>query len=144
MQLQLDGRPSSFRVSNPFLIETSVSNLVPLTRPQSPDIWQNSNGGISDFRVSGQSLLKENYHNFRTSDDIDMKLGPVPKLDKRDNTTSKKLTMASCRQIVMSLSIFQSMANMEQSGNQIQETLSIKFTFSLKVTFYLTKTENRI
>ena len=144
MQLQLDGRPSSFRVSNPFLIETSVSNLVPLTRPQSPDIGQNSNGGISDFRVSGQSLLKENYHNFRTSDDIDMKLGPVPKLDKRDKTTLKKLTMASCRQIVMSLSIFQSMANMEQSGNQIQETLSIKFTFSLKVTFYLTKTENRI
>ena len=57
---------------------------------QSPDIGQNSNGGISDFRISGQSLIKENCHNSRTSDDIDMKLGPVTKLDKRNKTTSKK------------------------------------------------------
>ena len=41
---------------------------------QPPDIGQNSDGGISDFRISGQSLIKENYHNSRTSDDIDMKL----------------------------------------------------------------------
>ena len=58
--------------------------------PQSPDIGQNSDGGISDFRVSGQSLIKENCHNSRTRDDIDMKLGPVTKLDKRNKTTSKK------------------------------------------------------
>ena len=57
---------------------------------QSPDIGQNSDGGISDFRISGQSLTKENCHNSRTSDDIDMKLGPVTKLDKRNKTTSKK------------------------------------------------------
>ena len=143
MQLQLDGWPGSCRVSNPFLIETFVPNLVPLTRPQSPDIGQNSDGGISNFWVSGQSLLKENCHNFRTSDDIDMKLGPVPKLDKRDKTTLKKLTMTSYRQIVMSLSIFQFMANLEQSGSRIQEALSIKLTFPLKITFYLIKTENR-
>ena len=43
--------------------------------PQSPDIGQNSDGCISDFRISGQSLIKENYHNSRTSDDIDMKRG---------------------------------------------------------------------
>ena len=42
--------------------------------PQSPDIGQNSNGGISDFRISVQSIIKENYHNSRTSDDIAMKL----------------------------------------------------------------------
>ena len=41
---------------------------------RSPDIGQNSDGGISDFRISGQSLIKENCHNYRTSDDIDMKL----------------------------------------------------------------------
>ena len=58
--------------------------------PQSPDIGQNLDGGISDFRISGQSLIKENCHNSRTSDDIDMKLGPVTKLDKRNKTTSKK------------------------------------------------------
>ena len=56
---------------------------------QSPDIGQNSDGGISDFRISGQSLIKENCHNSRTSDDIDMKLGPVTKLDKRNKTVSK-------------------------------------------------------
>ena len=59
--------------------------------PQSPDIKQNSDGVISDFRISGQSLVKRNCHNSRTSDDIDMKLGPVTKLDKRNKTTSKKI-----------------------------------------------------
>ena len=49
--------------------------------PQSPDIEQNSDEGISDFRIFGQSLIKENCHNSRTSDDIDMKLGPVTKSD---------------------------------------------------------------
>ena len=59
--------------------------------PQSPDIEKNSDGGISDFRISGQSLIKENGHNSRTSDDIDMKFGPVTKLDKRNKTTPKKI-----------------------------------------------------
>ena len=34
--------------------------------PQSPDIGQNSDGGISDFRISGQSFINENCHNSRT------------------------------------------------------------------------------
>ena len=62
-----------------------ISNL-----SQSPDTLQNSDGGISDFRISGQSLIKENCHNSRTSDGIDMELGPVTKLDKRIKPTSKK------------------------------------------------------
>ena len=70
---------------------------------QSPDIGQNSDVGISDFRISDQSLIKENYHNSRTSDDTDMKLGAVTKIDKRNKTTSKNLTMRSCRQTVTSL-----------------------------------------
>ena len=57
--------------------------------PQSPEIWQNSHGGISDFRISGQSLIKGNCHNSRTSEDIDMKLGPVNKCEKRNKRTSK-------------------------------------------------------
>ena len=44
---------------------------------QAPDIWQNSDMSISDFRISGQSLIKENCHKSKTSDDIDMK--PRPK-----------------------------------------------------------------
>ena len=59
-----------------------ISNL-----PQSPDIRQNSEGGISDFPISGQSFIKENYNNSRTSTDIDWKLEPVNKLDKRNKTT---------------------------------------------------------
>ena len=58
--------------------------------PQSPDIGQNSDRGISDFWISGQSLIKENCHNSRTSGDIDIKLGPVTRLDRRNKTTSKK------------------------------------------------------
>ena len=52
--------------------------------------WQNSDGGISDFQISGQSLIKINYQNSWTSDDTDMKLWPVTKLDKRNKMTPKK------------------------------------------------------
>ena len=45
---------------------------------------------ISDFRISGQSPIKENCHNSRTSDDTDIKLGPVTKFEKRNKATSKK------------------------------------------------------
>ena len=55
--------------------------------PQSPDNGQNSDGGISNFRISSQSLIKENCHNSRTSDGIDMKFGPVTRLDKRNKAT---------------------------------------------------------
>ena len=73
---------------------------------QFPNIEQNSGGGTSDFRISGQSLIKGNCHNSRTRDDIDMKLGPVTKLDKRKKTTSKNLTITSCQKIVTSLPFF--------------------------------------
>ena len=72
-----------------------------------------------------------------------MKLAPVTKLDKRNKTMSKNLTLTSCRKIVMSLSFFGSLANLEQSGGRIAETESAKVTFSVVVTFCLTKTENR-
>ena len=62
-----------------------ISNL-----PRSPDIGQNSDKDISDFWISGQFLINENCHNSRTSDDIDITLGPVTKLDKRNKTTSKE------------------------------------------------------
>ena len=48
-------------------------------------------GGISDFWIFGQFLITENFHNSRSSNDIDSKLGPVTKLDKRNKTTSKKI-----------------------------------------------------
>ena len=33
--------------------------------PQSPDIRQDSDGGISDFRISGKSFINEKCHNLR-------------------------------------------------------------------------------
>ena len=57
-------------------------------QPQSADIEQNSDEGISDFRFSAQSLKNENS---RTSNYIDIKLGPVTKLDNRNTATSKNL-----------------------------------------------------
>ena len=57
--------------------------------PQSSDIGQNSGGGVSNFWISGQYLIKENCHNSRISDDIDMKNGAVTKIYKRNKTTSK-------------------------------------------------------
>ena len=105
-------------------------------------IGQNSDEGISDFRISGQSLIKENSHNSRTNDDIDMKLGPVTKPYKGNKSTSRKLMMTSCLQIVTSLSFFQFMANLELCGSIIPDAYFVKLTFLLIVTFYLTKTEN--
>ena len=43
------------------------------------------------FLISSQSLIKEKCYNSRTSRDIDMKLGPVTKFDKRNRTRSKKI-----------------------------------------------------
>ena len=83
--------------------------------------------GISDFRISGQSLIKESCHS-GTSDDVDMKLKPVTKLDKRNKATPKN---------------FGFLANLEQPGDRIPDTESAKFMFSLTVTFCLIRTENR-
>ena len=72
-----------------------------------------------------------------------MKVGPVTKLDKRNKTSQKKLTMTSCRRIMTLLPFFQFTANLEQSGSRIPDAQTVKLIFSLIVTFYLTKTENR-
>ena len=53
--------------------------------------WAKLRQGNPDFRIFGQSLINENYHNSRASHDIDMKLWPVTKLNKRNTATSKKI-----------------------------------------------------
>ena len=75
----------------------SISNF-----PQSPDIGQNSDRGISDFQIFGQSLIKENCLNSRSGININMKLGPVTKLNKRNTATSKKLTMPAKSDVIVS------------------------------------------
>ena len=64
-----------------------MPNLVSIICP-SLQILGKTQTGV--FLISGQSRIKENCHNSRTSDDIDMKLGPVIKLGKRNKATSKK------------------------------------------------------
>ena len=84
---------------------------------------------ISDFRISGQSLIKGNCHNSRTSDDIDIKLGPVTKTDKRNKKkTSKKLKMTSCQKIVTLLPLFHFFpftASSEQSGSRTNQKTNL-------------------
>ena len=97
---------------NPIIsLETVVSNLVSLTL--SSRYWTKLRWGY--FWISGQSLIKENCNNSRTSDDIDMKRGPVTKIDKGNKKTSKKIhddvISLNCDVIV----IFQFMADLEQS-----------------------------
>ena len=93
------------------LFETFLSNLVFLSCP-SLKILGKTQTWL--FQISSQSLIKENCHDSRTSADIDMKLEPVSKLDKRNKTTSKKL-MTSGQKILTSLLFFQFTANLEQS-----------------------------
>ena len=59
--------------------------------PQFPDIGWNSDRGISNFWISVQSYIKETNYNSRTNNNIDMKVGPVTKLDKRNTETAKKI-----------------------------------------------------
>ena len=80
--------------------------------PQSPDIGQTSYGSISYSQIYGKSLIKENFHNSRTNHDINMKLEPVTKLDKRNKTTQKNLMITPCWQIKTWLSFFWFMANL--------------------------------
>ena len=72
-----------------------------------------------------------------------MKLGPVTKLDKRNKTTSKNMTLTSCRKIMTPLSFFGFLANLKQSGGWILDTESAEVMFSVIGTFCLRKTENR-
>ena len=51
---------------------------------QSPHIEQNSDSSVSDFQISSQSVIDKIYHNSRTNKNINLKLGPVTKIDKRN------------------------------------------------------------
>ena len=79
-----------------------MPNVVSLTH-LSLQILGKTLGGISDFRISDQSLIKENCHNSRTINDIGMKL--LTKLDKRNMTMSKSgdndVMLANCDVIII-------------------------------------------
>ena len=112
--------------------------------PQSPNNEQKPEGGISDFQISDQSLIKEKCHNSRKSDDIDIKLGPVTKLEKRIKTTSKKfkedVMSASCKVIVISPIYAQSGSIRKPDSRRI---VCKTYIFINSNVFHLTKTKNR-
>ena len=93
--------------------------------------------GLSDFRISGQPLINKNCHNSKTSNDIDVKLRPVTKIDRRKTARSKQEQKIYdfMSAIVTSLLFFFIYSQFE--------ALPVKLTFSLIASFYLTKTENR-
>ena len=84
-----------------------MPNLISLTRPSLQIFGSTQTGGISHFRISGQSLLKINWHNSKTNSDIGMKFGPATQLDRRNKATSTKLgnnvMLANCDVIVIFL-----------------------------------------
>ena len=84
---------------------------------QSPDNGQNSHGGILDFQISCQLFTEKNYHNSRTSNDIDVKLGPVTNLEKKNTAILKKYNDGVISEFMM-LSFFGLMTNLEQFGSQ--------------------------
>ena len=111
--------------------------------PQSSDIGQNSDRGIFDFRISGQSLIQRNCHNSRTSDDVDMKLGSVTKRNKKNKTTSKifgdDVMSENCDVIAIFLICSQFGAIPKPDSGRIV----CKTYIFINSNFYLTKTENR-
>ena len=50
-----------------------------------------------------------------------MKLGPVPKLDKRNKTPSKKFDDDVISENYEVIAIFRFMANLEQSGSRVPD-----------------------
>ena len=78
--------------------------MVSLTCPSLQTLGKTQTVVISYFRISAQSLLKENCHNSRTSDDIDMKLGPLTKItreNKKHKKTDDDVMSANCDMIII-------------------------------------------
>ena len=118
---------------------SSLTNFVSLTNP-SLQILNRTQTTV--FRVYGFPVnpLQKNCHDSRTSNDIDMKLGPVIKLDKRNTETSKKLDDDVLSANYDAIVIIRLIANLEQFRSQISDAWSteidkIKEVLVLKGTF---------
>ena len=98
---------------------------------------------ISDFRVFGQSPIKENCHNFRTSDDFDIKGEPVTKLGKKNKTTSKKIDVNVMSEKCNTIVIFWIFGQFGSVLRLDSGTESANVMFSEIVASFLTKTEDR-
>ena len=78
-----------------------------LTLPNLQSLGKTQMGVFPDFRTYDQFFINKNCRNSKINHDIDIKLRPVTKFNKRNTVTSKKrLVMTSCHQIMTSLSFF--------------------------------------
>ena len=92
------------------------------------------------MQISVQFFIRENCHNSRTSNDVDLKFGPVTKTDKKytaklktfdNDVISKNFDAAIIFPIYGQFDAFWK----SDSGCMV--------TFLLTITFYLSKTESR-
>ena len=110
-------------------------SFVSLTWP-SPRMLYKVQTGV--FPISGflvKSFINKNCYNFRTSNDIDMKLASLP---KPENRNTMRLKMFGSDFILVNhddIAIFP--ANLEEPESRIPNALSIILNFSLITTFYL-------
>ena len=73
-----------------------------------------------------------------------MKLKPATNLGRTNKATSKKLSIASCRQILMSLSFFPIYGKLGAIWQPNSKHMVCNYYIVVNInTFYLTKTENR-
>ena len=87
--------------------------------------------------------MKRNCHNSRISDDINIKLGPVTKLDKRNKTASNKIddgVMPKNCDVIVIFSVYDQFVAFRKSDS---ECIVCKTYIFIIVTFYLTETVNR-
>ena len=91
------------------------------------------------FLISGylQCHIKENCHNSRIGDDIDMKIWPVTKFDKKNKNLSKKFDDHRF-DVINAFPIYDLFEAIWKPDSGF-----IKVTFSIKATFCLATTENR-
>ena len=64
---------------------------------------------MSNFQISGQSFINQNCPNSKTSNDIDMKVGPVTKPEKKKHGNGKKIDddfMSGNSDVVVIFSIY--------------------------------------
>ena len=98
-----------------YFVKETLTTFPYLTLPVSR-YWAKV-GGISDFRISGQSFINENCHNSGSSHDINTKLGPVTELDKRNMANLEKFDEDASRRIVTSLSLTSASYGMPYTGH---------------------------
>ena len=94
------GRPEHFLSPTPTPLRP-IGTFVP-NSPQYPDTGQNSYGGISNFWISGQSLINKSCHDSTTTNNIDKKL-------------EKNLTVTSYWKVMTLLLIFFICCHLEQT-----------------------------